>query len=78
MVEARRRLAADKGADALQPWNTGFMMAGDVTKKLDPYFPFEKAVEQWGRSFSALGISYEGAAMNLDLLDRKGKYSNGF
>ena len=52
--------------------------AGDVTKKLDPYFPFEKSVEQWGRSFAALGITYEGASMNLDLLDRKGKYSNGF
>ena len=51
---------------------------GDITKKLDPYFPFEKAIEQWGRSFSALGISYEGASMSLDLLDRKGKYSNGF
>ena len=78
MLEARKRLEADKGASALQPWNTGFAMAGDVTKKLDPYFPFEKSVEQWGRSFAALGISYEGASMNLDLLDRKGKYSNGF
>ena len=53
-------------------------MAGDVAKKLDPYFPFETAVLQWGKSFAALGISYEGASMNLDLLDRKGKYSNGF
>ena len=100
MLEARKRLAAEKGASALEPYNTGFAMAGDVTKKLDPYFPFEKSVEQWGRSFAALGISsegaaripplvaplmtppsggrYEGAAMNLDLLDRKGKYSNGF
>ena len=78
MLEARRKLEADKGASALEPWNTGFAMAGDVTKKLDPYFPFEKSVEQWGRSFAALGISYEGASMNLDLLDRKGKYSNGF
>merc|ERR1719230_858147 len=54
------------------------MMAGDITAKMDPYFPFEKSVEQWGRSFAALGISYAGASMNLDLLDRKGKYSNGF
>ena len=51
-------------------------MAGDVTKKLDPYFPFEKSVEQWG--FVRRSASYEGASMNLDLLDRKGKYSNGF
>jgi len=78
MVEARKRLEAEKGAMALEPWNTGFAMAGDVTKKLDPYFPFEKSVEQWGRSFAALGINYKGASMKLDLLDRKGKYSNGF
>mmetsp|Transcript_33260 Transcript_33260/g.77817 ORF Transcript_33260/g.77817 Transcript_33260/m.77817 type:complete len:359 (+) Transcript_33260:1088-2164(+) len=32
----------------------------------------------WGRSFSRLGIQYRGATMDLDLLDRKGKYSNGF
>ena len=63
---------------ALDRWNTGYLMAGDVTKRLDPYFPFEKSVEQWGRSFAALGISYAGATMSLDLLDRKGKYSNGF
>jgi len=78
MVEARKKLGEAKGEAALQPWNTAFMMAGSITQKLDPYFPFETAVYQWGRSFSALGISYEGASMSLDLLDRKGKYSNGF
>ena len=52
-------------------------MAGDLTKRMDPYFPFEKSVEMWGRSFSKLGISYKSATMDLDLLDRKGKYSNG-
>lgn len=78
MVAARQQLEADKGAAALEPWNTGFLMAGDVTKRLDPYFPFERSVEQWGRSFAALGITYKGASMSLDLLDRKGKYSNGF
>ena len=36
------------------------------------------AVEQWGRSFAAMNIGYKGATMDLDLLDRKGKYSNGF
>lgn len=53
-------------------------MAGDVEKQLDPYFPFEKSVETWGKCFSKLGIGYKGATMTLDLLDRKGKYSNGF
>ena len=97
---AREKLAKDKGAKALEAWNTSFYvslfrlhayqpvfyhcfifffyMAGDVEKKLDPFFPFERAVEQWGRCFAKLGISYEGATMTLDLLDRKGKYSNGF
>ena len=65
LAEARKLLEADKGAAALEPYNQGFLMSGDVTKKLDPYFPFEKSVEQWGRSFSALGIEYEGASMNL-------------
>ena len=78
MEAARETLAADKGADALEPWNRGFAMAGDITRKLDPYFPFEKAVEVWGRSFAAMKITYRGASMDLDLLDRKGKYSNGF
>ena len=80
MEAARARLAAEKGGevDPLQPWNTGFLMAGDVTKKMDPFFPFEKSVERWGRSFAKLGIGYRGATMDLDLLDRKRKYSNGW
>jgi hypothetical protein len=78
LASARKQLSSDKGAAALQGWNVGYMMAGDVEKQLDPYFPFEHSVEQWGRCFAKLGISYEGASMTLDLLDRKGKYSNGF
>eukprot|EP00571_Detonula_confervacea_P015345 CAMPEP_0172300836 /NCGR_PEP_ID=MMETSP1058-20130122/2844_1 /TAXON_ID=83371 /ORGANISM="Detonula confervacea, Strain CCMP 353" /LENGTH=670 /DNA_ID=CAMNT_0013010751 /DNA_START=30 /DNA_END=2042 /DNA_ORIENTATION=+ len=79
MEAARKRFAEENGGDsALEPWNQSFLMAGDVTRKMDPYFPFEKSVEQWGRSFSAMNISYRGATMDLDLLDRKGKYSNGF
>jgi len=78
MNTAREQLAASKGASALEPWNTGYLMAGDLTKRMDPYFPFEKSVEMWGRSFGKLGISYKDATMDLDLLDRKNKYSNGF
>jgi len=77
-TDARARLAAEKGSDALLPWNTPFALAGDVTKELDPYFPFATAVERWGRSYARMGIAYNGATMNLDLLDRKHKYSNGF
>ncbi|KAI3435664.1 hypothetical protein D9Q98_001722 [Chlorella vulgaris] len=78
MEAARKTLAEQKGADALQPWNTGYSLAGDVEKRMDPYFPFETAVDVWARTFAALGIKYRGATMNLDLCDREGKYSNGF
>jgi len=78
MERSRNRLAEEMGEAALEPWNTGFMMAGDVVKKMDPYFPFEKSIEMWGRSFAKMGIGYSGASMDLDLLDRKRKYSNGF
>ena len=45
---------------------------------MDPYFPFEEAVDVWARTFAGLGIQYKGATMRLDLCDRPGKYSNGF
>jgi Zn-dependent oligopeptidase len=45
---------------------------------MDPYFPFSRSFERWGRSFAALGIGYRGADLVLDLVDRKGKYENGF
>lgn len=66
------------GSQARRGWNLGYLTSGDVTQKLDPYFPFETALERWGRSFSALGIRYRGATLTLDLLDRRGKYENGF
>lgn len=78
LEKARAQLSADKGPSSLEAWNTGFMMAGDVETALDPYFPFEKSLEVWGKCFSNLGINYQGATMTLDLLERKGKYSNGF
>jgi len=53
-------------------------MKGSIVAKMDPYFPFSLAVERYIRSYAAMNIQYEGAVMNLDLLDRKGKYSNGF
>jgi hypothetical protein len=54
------------------------LIAGDTTKATDPYFPFEDAVDVWGRTFAGLGITYQGSVMTLDLCDRQGKYSNGF
>jgi oligoendopeptidase F len=61
-----------------KPWNFGYLLSGDFTKEEDPYFPFTQAVERWGQSFAALGITFHGATLTLDLLDREGKYSNGF
>eukprot|EP00238_Polyblepharides_amylifera_P000408 CAMPEP_0196573684 /NCGR_PEP_ID=MMETSP1081-20130531/3543_1 /TAXON_ID=36882 /ORGANISM="Pyramimonas amylifera, Strain CCMP720" /LENGTH=627 /DNA_ID=CAMNT_0041891487 /DNA_START=175 /DNA_END=2058 /DNA_ORIENTATION=+ len=78
MQAARALLAKEKGQDALQPWNTGYALAGDVDKLQDPYFPFETAPSVWGRSFAAMGINYKASTMNLDLCDRQHKYSNGF
>lgn len=61
-----------------KPWNFGYMMTGDFTKEEDPYFSFEDSVMLWGKSFSALGINFQGGALKMDLLDRKGKWDNGF
>jgi len=61
-----------------KPWNYGFMLTGDFTKEEDPYFQFEDGLIRWGKSFSALGVNYAGGNLKLDLLDREGKYNNGF
>jgi oligoendopeptidase F len=59
-------------------WNFNYMMSGNFTKEEDPYFQFENALMYWGRSFDALGINFQKGSITLDLIDRKGKYSNGF
>ncbi len=61
-----------------KPWNFSFMMAGDFIKEEDPYMQFDEALMRWGTSFAALGIDFKGASLQLDLLDRKGKWNNGF
>lgn len=61
-----------------KPWNYGYMMSGDFTKEEDPYFQFEDALLRWGKSFAALGINFNGSKLQLDLIERKGKYNNGF
>lgn len=61
-----------------KPWNFNYLMAGDFTLEEDPYFQFDEALDRWGRSFAALGIDFQGGSLKLDLLDRKGKWNNGF
>ncbi|MCA9353511.1 hypothetical protein KC842_01410 [Candidatus Nomurabacteria bacterium] len=62
----------------LKPWNFAFMMSGDFAVKEDPYFQMEEALPRWGRSFRNMGIDFYGGSIKLDLLDRKGKWNNGF
>jgi oligoendopeptidase F len=61
-----------------KPWNFGYMMSGSFVKEADPYFPFEQAVPIWIDTFSRLGIDFRKGKIVLDLLDREGKYNNGF
>uniref|UniRef100_A0A7S2W7S7 Peptidase M3A/M3B catalytic domain-containing protein n=1 Tax=Mucochytrium quahogii TaxID=96639 RepID=A0A7S2W7S7_9STRA len=78
---ARDELKTEKGTESfnpLEPWNVAFALSGTIETELSPYFPFTSAVEMWGKTFSKLGIKYQGSNLNLDLVDRKGKYSNGF
>ncbi len=71
-------LVAEHGTDAIAGRNLRFYMSGDVTRQSDPYLPFAKGLQRWVDSFRRLGITYRGATMQLDLLERKGKYQNGF
>ena len=81
-AEANQRgldgLKAEHGADATQGRNLRFYMSGDVTRQCDPYLPFAKGLQRWVDSFRRLGITYRSATLQLDLLERKGKYQNGF
>jgi hypothetical protein len=71
-------LRARQGDSATDPWNLRFYMSGDVVRQMDPYVPFGKALHRWVQSFRRLGIQFRGATMQLDLLEREGKYQNGF
>lgn len=77
-LRSLRQLAADKGPQALQPWNIRFATAGDVTRQLDPYLPFAESLRRWVDSFKRLHIGFNQAQLQLDLLVRKDKYENGF
>ncbi len=71
-------LTLTHGVDATRPQNIRFRMSGDVTRQLDPYLSFGKGLQRWVQSFRNLGIAYRGATLQLDLMERKGKYQNGF
>lgn len=71
-------LKGEKGADSIKGHNFYYSFAGDATRALDPYMPFSRSLRAWVESFGRLNIDYAGAELTLDLLDRKGKYQNGF
>ena len=71
-------VVAEHGELARQGWNFRFLTAGDLTAERDPYFTFDTAFERWAESFSAMNIQYNNATIQLDLLERQGKYHNGF
>ena len=77
-TRALSELAERAGAQAVQGWNLRFHISGDVTRQLDPYFSFGKSLHRWMKSFQNLGIVYRGASLQLDLIERKGKFQNGF
>jgi oligoendopeptidase F len=71
-------LAAEHGEQALAAHNLKYYMRGDTSQQMDPYLPFGDSLQRWVESFGRMGVSFRGAQLTLDLLDRKGKYENGF
>ncbi|WP_375748857.1 M3 family metallopeptidase [Vibrio sp. HN007] len=72
------QLTNKKGQDALLGHNFVYAFSGDVMRELNQYVPFSRSLRRWVESFGRLNINYSGAELTLDLLDRKGKYPNGF
>ncbi|NRB66024.1 MAG: M3 family oligoendopeptidase [Vibrio sp.] len=72
------KLASEKGQNALTGYNFNYSFSGNSMRELDPYVPFSKSLRRWVESFGRLNIDYSGAELTLDLLDRQGKYQNGF
>ncbi len=73
-----QRVAREKGEASLLPWNYQFVTSGDATHSLDPYLPFEKSVSLFVRTFAGLGADFKNATVHIDLVDRPGKFQNGF
>ncbi|HEU4583393.1 MAG TPA: M3 family metallopeptidase [Polyangiaceae bacterium] len=72
------RCSAALGLEALQPWNFRYYKGGKRVARLHPYVRLAPALERWMRTFQGLGVRFRGATLTLDLIDRKGKYENGF
>ncbi|CAM4143664.1 M3 family metallopeptidase [Vibrio neonatus] len=77
-LRSLQELAAEKGDSAVEAHNFVFSFSGDAMRDLDQYVPFSQSLRRWIESFGRLNITYANAELTLDLLDRKGKYPNGF
>jgi hypothetical protein len=73
-----RDLRERHGEAASLPWNLRFLTIGGTVRQIDEYMPFGPALRRWVQSFRRLGIGFKGATLQLDLLERAGKYQNGF
>jgi oligoendopeptidase F len=72
------QIAAEHGERALAAHNFRYYTRGDTARQLDPYLPFALSLRRWVESFGRMAVDYREAELTLDLLDRKGKYENGF
>lgn len=72
------RLVQQHGESVLLPQNLKYRMRGTAAQREEVYFPLGKALERWAESFRRLGVSYRGARLEIDLLDRDGKFPTGF
>ncbi len=61
-----------------KPWNYHYTLAGSFINESDKYLQLENIIKWWGQSFTSMGIDYADGELKLDLLERKGKYNNGF
>lgn len=61
-----------------KPWNFSYMFAGSFIKEEDQYHPIDQMLYRWGRSFQSLDYDFGNGQIQLDLLERNGKYNNGF
>lgn len=76
--ESLKRLVAQYGDSALLPHNLPYRMRTGTAQHWDAWLPIGKALERWAESFRCMGVSFGGARIEIDLLDRQGKFPTGF
>jgi len=61
-----------------KPRNLSFMTSWNFTEKEDKFFPIEDTLKNRVNTFTNLWINYQWWELNLDLMERNGKYNNWF